>query len=96
MPLNWDHPSGRQVSVTYSDIQGGYAGLGNIKAKPRFVDVDNGILSLRPLSPSIDQGNPSDSEALFDERDLDGTIRGSLTGTRKENLGLTWGRLNST
>ena len=30
------------ASVTYSDIQGGYTGVGNINADPLFIDVSSG------------------------------------------------------
>ena len=59
------------TSITYSDIQGGYAGEGNIDFAPRFVrppspggdgiwgsaDDDPGDLRLQPDSPAIDAGN---------------------------------------
>jgi hypothetical protein len=57
--------------VTYSDIQGGYGGVGNINADPLFVrspspggdgtwgtsDDDYGDLRLQLASPAIDAGN---------------------------------------
>ena len=46
-------------SVTYSNIQGGYTGTGNINADPLFVDGANGDLHLKPLSPCIDAGDNS-------------------------------------
>ena len=47
------------VTATYSDIQGGFEGTGNISADPLFVDAANGDYSLRPDSPCIDTGSPS-------------------------------------
>jgi predicted outer membrane repeat protein len=44
-------------TVTYSDIQGGYAGTGNINANPWFVDATNGNLRLLIISPAIDAGD---------------------------------------
>ncbi len=44
--------------VTYSDIQGGYDGEGNIDANPLFVNPENGDFQLREGSPCIDAGNP--------------------------------------
>ena len=68
-------PSDQQISgwanVTYSDIQGGYSGTGNMNVNPRFlrdpsrgldgqwgtVDDDYGDLRLRAYSPVADAGN---------------------------------------
>ncbi|MFQ6009380.1 MAG: FlgD immunoglobulin-like domain containing protein [Candidatus Zixiibacteriota bacterium] len=43
-------------SATYSDIQGGWPGEGNIDADPLFVDPDNGDYHLQIDSPCIDAG----------------------------------------
>ncbi len=40
--------------VSFSDVQGGYPGEGNIDADPLFVDPDNGDLRVLPGSPCID------------------------------------------
>jgi parallel beta-helix repeat protein len=67
-------------SVTYSDIQGGYAGTGNIDADPLFVDPDgpdniagneDDDLHLKSGSPCIDTGTPSGAPAT----DLEGNSR---------------------
>lgn len=46
------------VSFTFSDIQGGYPGIGNIDADPQFIDALNGDLHLQANSPCIDTGDP--------------------------------------
>lgn len=57
-------PDGLQISdynsvpvVTYCDIEGGYAGAGNINLPPLFTDDVHGDLSLQTGSPCIDAGN---------------------------------------
>ena len=44
------------ANITYSDIQGGYQGEGNINADPLFVDSANGDLHLQPGSPAVNTG----------------------------------------
>jgi len=56
------------VTATYSDIQGGWNGTGNIDADPLFADPDNGDFHLTAGSPCIDAGDPSSPP------DPDGTI----------------------
>ena len=43
-------------TVTYSCVQGGYTGEGNIATDPLFVDAANGELRLQAASPCIDAG----------------------------------------
>jgi hypothetical protein len=44
------------VGIIYSNIEGGYAGEGNIDADPLFTDADNGDYTLQPDSPCLDAG----------------------------------------
>jgi hypothetical protein len=61
-------------AVSYSDVQGGWPGDGNLDADPLFLDPDNGNLRLSPGSPCIDAG---DNTAVPDgiDTDLDGNPR---------------------
>lgn len=52
-----------------SNIQGGFAGAGNISADPLFRDAPGGDYRLRRASPSVDRGVNAD--VLADEFDLD-------------------------
>ena len=44
-------------TMTYSDIQHGYPGIGNFSADPMFADMASGDLRLETGSPCIDSGN---------------------------------------
>ena len=65
---------GGSITVTYSDIQGGWEGESNIDADPMFVDAENGDFHLQAGSPCIDagtsEGAPSD--------DIEGNPRDEL------------------
>ncbi len=64
------------VAATYSDIEGGWTGVGNIDADPLFVGASAGDYSLGAGSPCIDAGDP-----LWLEADGTTTDMG-VTGTR--------------
>jgi hypothetical protein len=61
------------ISVTYSDLQGGLAGTGNIALDPLFADAPTGDFRLSADSPCIDAGSngdvPPDSLDLDDNGD---------------------------
>jgi parallel beta-helix repeat protein len=52
--------------VTYSDIQSGWEGEGNIDADPRFVSYKGYEFILHPNSPCIDTGDPTIFDTLYD------------------------------
>ena len=60
--------------VMFSDIQGGYAGTGNINLDPRFVNAPGGDFHLRADSPCIDLGNNAAVPAGI-TTDIDGDPR---------------------
>ena len=49
--------SGNTPTVTYCDVQGGFAGVGNINADPLFRDPTNRDYALGAGSPAINAGN---------------------------------------
>jgi hypothetical protein len=62
--------SGEQVaaSTSFSCVEGGYTGQGNINADPLFFDAAGQDFRLLPNSPCIDAGDP------LSDPDVDGTI----------------------
>jgi len=60
--------------VTYSDIQGGWSGTGNINVDPLFVDAIGGNLRLSSGSPCIDKGSNAGVPSGI-ANDLDGRPR---------------------
>ncbi len=65
---------GSTVTVTYTNVEGGFPGIGNIDADPLFIDPDNGDYRLSSGSPCIDAG---DNTAVPEDitTDLDGNPR---------------------
>jgi len=65
--------------ISYSIIEGGYEGIGNIDLNPQFTDPDNGDYTLQSSSPCIDTGDPDsdgdgeDYTTDTDDRDPDDT-----------------------
>ena len=74
-------------SYTYSIIEGGEPGTGNINSDPKWIDPTNGDLHLQYSSPAIDAGNNTivitdsidlDNDGIYSEPipyDLDGNER---------------------
>ena len=62
------------TTVSFSDVQDGWPGIGNIDVDPLFVDPDNGDLRLMPGSPCIDAADNTAVPKEIDT-DLDGNPR---------------------
>jgi hypothetical protein len=61
-------------TVTYSDVQGSWPGIGNIDIDPMFLDPVTGDLRLSPGSPCIDAGH-NWAIARLTDTDRDGDPR---------------------
>lgn len=87
-PDEFDSDGTALFTVTYSDIQGGWPGSGNIALDPLFRDPANGDFRLASGSPCIDAGSPS--AVMTCDRDLGGNPRfldGLLDGTMRLDMG---------
>jgi hypothetical protein len=69
--LQGDPPCPTCFDVTYSDIEGGWTGTGNIDADPKFADAASGDYHLTPGSPCLDKGTPTGAPT----HDIEGTPR---------------------
>lgn len=65
------------ITVSHSNIQGGWEGEGNINTNPLFVDSENSNYRLQPGSPCINAGTNTDG---IPAEDIEGTIRPQGTG----------------
>jgi hypothetical protein len=53
------HDPGGTMVVEYCDVEGGFAGTGNLAADPAFWRAEESDFHLRPGSPCIDAGDPA-------------------------------------
>jgi hypothetical protein len=74
------------TTVSYSLVDGGYSGVGNISVGPLFVDFEGGDLHLQPGSPCIDA---ADGDAAS-EFDLEGYSRVDDPDMPNTGVGPPW------
>lgn len=78
--IGLDSGWGSSISITYSNIEGGYTGTGNINSDPLFVDVANGDYHLTSSSPSLGTGTSSGAPNV----DIDNNTRPYPSGTNPD------------
>lgn len=71
--VDWSDGYGGNIQVSYSNVEGGYLGTGNIDTDPQFVS-SSGDYRLMASSPCRNGGNPN-FEPQGDELDLEGDPR---------------------
>jgi cysteine-rich repeat protein/predicted outer membrane repeat protein len=65
------HNGSGTTTVTYSTVQGGYSGSGNLDTNPNFVDAAGGNFRLQPGSPAMDSADGNAAPSA----DFDGNLR---------------------
>jgi predicted outer membrane repeat protein len=68
--------SSSSANVTYSNIQKGYSGTGNINSDPLFINPENGNFRLESGSPCVNTGNSEGAPDI----DFEGTSRPKGSG----------------
>jgi len=72
---------GGGITVTYSDVQGGYSGTGNINSDPLFGNPYSGLdYDLKPGSPCLNTGTSTDAPST----DIVGRSRPNPTGSNPD------------
>jgi subtilisin family serine protease len=85
----WSLPP-ENIQISYTNIQGGWEGLGNIDEDPLFIDATSADpndwdLNLRPGSPCVDGGSP-DTRSLSED-DLASVLDGDGDGVAVGDMG---------
>lgn len=73
------------IAVTYSNVEGGFAGEGNLNADPVF--SDDSVAYLDPSSPCVDAGNPSPEFNDTEDPANAGSARWPAHGLLRNDMG---------
>ena len=71
---------GSSIDITYSNIEGGWDGDGNINADPMFMDITNANYRLSDYSPCIGAGTADD----VPDKDIEGSPRPAPSGSNPD------------
>ena len=86
------HPTTQTMVATYSDIEGGWPGTGNINQDPLFVNAAAGDYHLQATSPAVDQVAPATAPPI----DLEGIPRPVPAGGQADMGAFEWFRAGVT
>ncbi len=75
------------TTITFSAVQGGYSGTGNIGSDPQFLDAAAGDFRLGCASPCIDTAQNLALPPAFDVEGDDRVVDGDSTGTATIDMG---------
>ncbi len=75
------------ANVSFSDIQGGHWGTGNINLDPKFLDAAVDDFRLACDSPCLDVGDPAVNVSPFDFEGDDRVVDGDSDGTATPDMG---------
>ncbi|MEQ8763629.1 MAG: right-handed parallel beta-helix repeat-containing protein [Planctomycetota bacterium] len=82
-----DAVSGDPATITFSDVEGGYIGSGNIDLDPELLDPANGDFRLSCASPCIDAGTDAVSLLATDFEGDPRQVDGDSDGTSQPDMG---------
>ena len=69
------------ITISYSDVEGGFEGLGNFALNPRFVDQASRIYNLTDNSPCLGAGYDT---TYISSMDIEGNMRPNPTGSNPD------------
>jgi hypothetical protein len=79
-------------TITYSIVQGGYAGTGNLSSDPLFVNAANGDFHLQTNSPAKNSGDPTILNADGSRSDM-GAYGGNFATQAQQDPTFVWTKL---
>jgi len=89
--IAWANVGGNFAGLSSADVHhscGGFAGVnGNLDVVPGFADAPNGDLTLDPLSPCVEAGDPSEAFTGPDAGGMPALLDGDLDGVQVVDMG---------
>ena len=79
---------GSSLNISYSNVEGGFAGEGNIDMPPTYADA---YYVLQPISPCVDAGNPDPQFYDTENPNSPGSAMWPSLGTLRNDMGVYGG-----